>query len=97
MVSHEELRERLGCYLQILVWLSFVIPSVSTPWLLLWKVGPISSMLGAIAIVAAWILIGGMPAPASGNKAVSCGLTLLFYSFVPAILVDLVILVVRLF
>ena len=91
--TRDDLRERLGCYLLIAVWLAIILPLITLPWFLLWRFGPVHSIIAAVLAHPVWLLVAGIPAPASGSKPASCGWMLIVFSTIPAVIVDLVLIV----
>ena len=94
--SSDELRERLGCYLLIAVWFLIVLPCIVAPWLILSHFGPTYSILCVFAVHGLWYLVAGPPMAMSGSKPSTFGWMLIIASTWPAVIVNVVLLLMRL-
>lgn len=76
-------------------WLLIVGPIIAVPWAILAYFGPGWAVLSIAGGFVLWYAIAGIPAPASGSKAASCGWVCILASSVLLILVCLISLCLR--
>ena len=91
--SRQQPREPAAMSLRIAALIAVLLLLLLTPWLVLWKFGALLSTATVAVVFIPWLLIAGIPAPASGSKPASFGWILIVLSSIPATLIDLFLII----